>query len=333
MLIRRYGNCKAQETITAEVLSKLISCPPYTISRSFIDGKVRRLDIPSKELKMVLRVILKNVFDYFGVSGFAHGGVCEKSIVTNTEIHFGAKSVFKIDFRHYYPSITEKMVTSCLAELLVKNIGCIATLENCGMYSFREARGLAKIIGRLATHEGILPQGAPTSSCLQNLIFRDLDEKIAKVAGKYFLRYTRFIDDLTFSSAWPEISQSALNEITALIKNETGGFLKLNRKKIRYRKGKREVHKITGVTIVPMMDGTSKTSLARKQIERYRSVLHLASLGRVSTDQAWGVIAFVKMVCRRGIPNRLRKPFTQFLANCYPDSWDRRIEPYKDWLQ
>ncbi|MFH1129144.1 MAG: reverse transcriptase family protein [Patescibacteria group bacterium] len=332
MLIRRYGNCKTQETITAEVLSKLISCPPYTTSRSLINGKVRELSIPSRELKMVLRVILKNIFDYFGVSGFAHGGVCEKSIVTNAEIHLGAKSIFKIDFRHYYPSITQKMVVDCLSRLLEKNVGCIATLENCGMSSFREARGLAGIIGRLATHKGVLPQGAPTSSCLQNLIFRDLDEKISKVAEKYFLRYTRFVDDLTFSSAWPEISQSALNEIMALIKNEVGEFLKLNRKKIHYRKGKREVHKITGVTIVPGLDNISKTSLTRRQIERYRSVLHLASLGRVSTDQAWGVIAFVRMVCGEGIPNRLRKPFTQFLTNCYPDSWDRRIEPYKNWL-
>lgn len=325
-IISRYGGLKVQQEITREVLVKMVSNPPYTPVRKKIRGKIRLLHVPSKKLKILLKAILDIILYDFAVSGSAHGGIPERSIVTNAQSHLNASSFFQIDFKNYFPSITTRMIVDRLRDLFEWSLS-VGFFRNCGLISFRDARGLAGVIGRLATFKNALPQGAPTSSYLQNLIFYDLDEKIRELCRKHDITYTRFIDDMIFSSRESRISKEIREEITILIKKEVGHFLKFNREKIHYRTGKAKASVITGVTIVPMEEGAPKLSISKEQIERYRSILHQASLDRISPERVWGIIGFVTMVTG-GIPSRLRNPFMRFLGVYYPDSWDKKLDHY-----
>jgi len=328
--VSRYGDIKFHKNVTRETLVKLITKPIYRPMRKKIRGKTRLLHVPSKELKILLKNILNVILYDFAISKVAHGGVLKRSIVTNAEAHIDSRSFFEIDFRNYFPSITIKMVIDCLVNLFEKRLQ-FGFLENCGLISFREARGLAKIIGRLATCNGILPQGAPTSPYLQNLILYDLDEKLCEFSQRHGLVYTRFIDDMIFSSRESYILRETRCGIMQFIKAEVGHFLKFNRTKIHYRRGKKRVPIITGVTIVESKNGVLSLSLPQEQIDRYRNVINLASYGLASEEQVWGVMGLVKMIFKK-VPQELRNPFMKFLENCYPDSWDRKLDLWRDWL-
>lgn len=331
-IISRYGSLKVRKEITREILASLVSRPYYTPIRKKIRGKVRLLHVPSKKLMILLRVILNIILYDFPVSRAAHGGVLKRSIVTNAQQHLNSSSFFHVDFKDYFPSITTEVVFNCLRELFEESLK-VGIFRNCGLISFREARGMARIIARLATFNNLLPQGAPTSPCLQNLILCDLDEKILKLTQRQDIAYARFVDDMIFSSTEPRISREIRTEIIDLIKEEVGYFLKFNREKVHYRTGRAKAPVITGVTI-SKQDGVGELSISRRQLEKYRCMLYSISFGRASQKdikKAWGIISLVKMV-KGKIPTRLKAPFLRFLSNCYPNSWDKILDRYKDLL-
>lgn len=57
----------------------------------------------------------------------------------------------------------------------------------------------ATVLAQLCVHNGKMPQGAPTSPVLSNIIASALDKTLVRLAGKYRMRYTRYADDITFS--------------------------------------------------------------------------------------------------------------------------------------
>lgn len=327
-IINRYGDTKVRK-ITREDLARLISNPPYKPIYKKIRGKLRLLFVPEKKLMILLRGILEVILYDFDVSVFAHGGVLKRSVVTNAQPHLGSSAFFKIDFKNYYPSITRRMVVDNLRDLFEKSLS-FGFFRNCGLVDFKIARALANTIGGLVTFRNVLPQGAPTSSYLQNLIFRQLDQEIAELSREHNVNYTRFVDDMVFSTIGAAIPIEFRKNLIDLIKKRIGYSLKFNRKKIYYKTGQGRLPVITGITL-SMGDNVPRLSLPRKQIERYRSILHNASLGMLSREKAWGIVGWVKMTLGK-FPIRLKGPFLKFLGNCYPDSWDKKLDRYKDML-
>ena len=114
-----------------------------------------------------------------------------RSLLTNTEPHRGARLIVKCDLRDFFPTISERRVVGLL-----------------DYYGYDAS--VAHLIARLTTYRrvdadgnmtipGVLPQGAPTSPAIANLICRQLDARLTGLAKKCGGRYTRYADDLTFS--------------------------------------------------------------------------------------------------------------------------------------
>lgn len=144
-------------------------------------GKTRIIYAPDERLKFLQRQIAPLLNQLYRVRNPVHGFVPGKSIKTNALAHLGKRFVLNIDLKDFFPSITEKRV--------------IGVLESLGI----DTR-VAHITARLCCNKAHLPQGAPTSPVLSNMICFRLDKDLLAFAKAARCIYTRYADDITFSS-------------------------------------------------------------------------------------------------------------------------------------
>lgn len=112
---------------------------------------------------------------------------------------------------------------------------------------------LSCLVSELVTYRGYLPQGAPTSTTIANLVFKPIDEILERYCGKSNITYTRYIDDMTFSSEHD--FQDKVSNIIHIISKT--GFM-LSRKKIAYKIGSAT---ITGVEVKNNVLEASKNNI------------------------------------------------------------------------
>ena len=143
--------------------------------------KKRWIEAPDSELKATQRWLLDNWLYQLAPTGFAHGFVPGRSILTNAAEHVGRRWVVTADIRDFFPSITAPRIDRCLAELELDDEDRCAVVQ-------------------LVTRRGRLPQGAPTSPPLANLVAGSLDLRLAGLAESRGWTYTRYADDMTFSA-------------------------------------------------------------------------------------------------------------------------------------
>lgn len=151
----------------------------------------------------------------------SHGFVKGFSIFSNACIHTKKRYVLNIDLKDFFPSINFGRVRG----FFIKN------------RHFKLNENISTIIAQIACYENSLPQGSPCSPIIANLITHSLDMQLIALAKKYHLFYTRYADDLTFSSNVKTFPSDFINEAgelgDKLIKTiEAFGF-KVNPKKIR----------------------------------------------------------------------------------------------------
>lgn len=148
------------------------------------NGKVRIINAPNKRLKYIQRKIAPLLDQLYRVRNPVHGFVVGKSVKTNALVHLRKRFVLNIDLKDFFPSITENRV--------------IGVLEALGIDS-----RVANIIARLCCYNAHLPQGAPTSPVLSNMICFRLDKELLAFAKGVRCIYTRYADDITLSSYQP----------------------------------------------------------------------------------------------------------------------------------
>lgn len=156
-------------------------------------GGKRRIHAPRAALKKLQRRILNEIVLRIPTHDACHGFVRGRSIVTNAAPHEGAHVVLKVDLADFFPTIHFRRIKGLFA-----------------YYGYPPE--VAHLLAGICTHRarlpdgrvawpGVLPQGAPTSPALANVVCRRLDARLAKLAAKVGARYTRYADDLTFSFA------------------------------------------------------------------------------------------------------------------------------------
>ncbi|HUH73534.1 MAG TPA: reverse transcriptase family protein [Chitinophagales bacterium] len=168
------------------------------------------------------------------------------NIVENARKHVGKKQVLNIDLKDFFPSITAKRVR----DLFVSPY-----------FNFNENIAIALTL--LTTYQGKLPTGAPTSPVISNFICIQLDSDLRAFCQENNLTYTRYADDLTFSSDLPISSDQTLDIINIIRKNHFG----INDKKLRLKSPKsRQI--VTGLTV------NEKVNVDRKLLKKVRAMLH-----------------------------------------------------------
>ena len=287
-------------------------------------GGVRVIKAPKNEIKAIQRRFADFLQDHVGIRHPAHGFVRDRSIVTNAQMHVHHRTVFNIDLKDFFTTI---------------NIGRVRGLFMADPFKANPA--VATILAQICCHEGSLPQGAPTSPVVSNLICFRLDAKLQRLAKESGCVYTRYADDITFSKrkgSFP--SQLATEdllgdiipgkELREIITNN--GFLIHPEKVHLYRNTHRQT--VTGLTV------NSRVNVPRKFIREIRAIIcdwrtrglqaaeathhqsfyrrpdklgNRPSLPRIIE----GKLNFLKMV--RGVDDQVRRNLQRQLVNVWPE--------------
>ncbi|WP_339920986.1 retron St85 family RNA-directed DNA polymerase [uncultured Flavobacterium sp.] len=149
------------------------------------NGKKRSISEPLPSLKEIQHWLLKNILYNIPVSPFAKAYKPNISLIENLKFHKNQPKVFTLDLENFFPSITIDSVEKVFTEL---------------GYS----KSVSDLLAKLCTRNGTLPQGAPTSPSLSNIIFKEADAMIADYCLQRKIRYTRYADDLSFSGDFDE---------------------------------------------------------------------------------------------------------------------------------
>lgn len=234
-------------------------------------GKSRLISAPDRRLKMIQRALAQLLDGMYQRRNAVHGFVADRSVMTNARSHMRSKFVLNLDIENFFPTISENRVVGVL-----KALGVI--------------EDVARIVARLCCNNGVLPQGAPTSPVLSNMICFRLDKDLHGVAKASHCIYTRYADDITLSSYQPPVALFAggvpptgnfSTELLAPVLVEAfahNGF-KLNAHKAHY--GDRNSRRI--VTGLKINEGLN---VDRRFIRNVRSALYSIETLGIETAQA-----------------------------------------------
>lgn len=247
-------------------------------------GKVRIIRSPSPELKQVQRRIAKRVLNGFELGSEVHGGVKGRSPKSNAEAHRAKACLITIDVRRFFPSVRHTLVYRMLR------------------WELGFGRDVARLITRLVTHKGQLPQGAPTSPIIANLFLRlAVDTLVVAEAKQANVTYTRFIDDVGLSGDNP---RELINLVARAL---TTRRLAISRKEKLRIMPRSTPQKITGLLV-----NGNKPSIPKGRRDRVRAAIHeFARMAKgLSRDKALrsirGRISHVRQF-NRGNAARLEK--------------------------
>jgi len=219
------------------------------------DGTMRMIAEPEPELKQKQQGILRWLTAR-GIrpSSYAHGFVTGRSTATHTRLHVGRAVVIKVDLKDFFGSTKAPQVITALmkAELPGET---------------------ARSIANTCTLNGTLPQGAPTSPFLANIAVKGMDVRLAALAKKYDATYSRYADDLCFSSDNPKLNEM-LPAVEFVIKQ--CGYMLNGRKTRVMRKGRRQI--VTGIVV------NRKANIPRKLRRNIRAGLHNVKMTLVNNQ-------------------------------------------------
>ena len=231
----------------------------FTIKKK--SGGYRQITAPcNKSFMFILRHVNEIFKAVYTPSKYATGFAEGRSVVDNASRHKGMNYVFNIDLKDFFPSIEQARVWKRL-QLEPLNFPQPIASVLAGLCSMR---GEQKGDG---TYKYVLPQGAPTSPIITNMICDTLDRRLADLAKRFGLNYSRYADDITFSSMHNVYGKNG--EFTAELKRIiTGQGFEMNESKTRLQKlGERQ--EVTGLIV------SQKVNVSQKYVRDIRNLLYI----------------------------------------------------------
>jgi RNA-directed DNA polymerase len=233
-------------------------------------GGQRIISAPMPRLKRAQYWVLDQLLSQVPCHSAAHGFIKNRSIVTNAAPHCDKAVVINLDLQNFFPSIAyprikgvfqhlgyHSAVATVLALLCSENVADELTVDGQRFFVGSKAR------------ERRLPQGAPTSPMITNILCQTLDRRLHGAAQKLGFTYTRYADDLTFSAAPESAHHSAKlrRQVHHIVKTE--GFTPHPTKEHIMRSGCRR--EVTGVVV-----NNTEPTVSRQKRRQLRAALHRA---------------------------------------------------------
>jgi RNA-directed DNA polymerase len=156
---------------------------PRPFQKALPSKKVRIIDNPSSELKRIQRAINTNLLRPLEFPLCVCGGVKGRSVADNIKLHVGARVLVTLDIRKFFPSVSSRQIYAVWRHEL-----------NC-------SPRISALLTQLTTFERRLPQGAPTSTLLANLVLLRVGQGIWTKCRQEDVVYSCWVDDLAFSGA------------------------------------------------------------------------------------------------------------------------------------
>jgi retron-type reverse transcriptase len=229
-------------------------------------GGVRLISAPLPRLKAAQHWVLKNILEKLPVHEAAHGFRAGRSIVSNARPHVGAAVVVNLDLKEFFPTVMYPRVKGFFVKLGYSEATATALALLCTEPDVDEVEldGQRYFVAQGARR---LPQGAPTSPALTNLLCKRLDRRLLGAARKLGFTYTRYADDLTFSAPRPGTGADVgkMLRLVRFVVDKEGFKPHPEKTRVLRRGGQQEV---TGVVV------NDKPGVDRETLRRFRALLH-----------------------------------------------------------
>jgi retron-type reverse transcriptase len=248
------------ETTEDEIQNLIDNKEKYYISYAIRkkNGKKRYIDAPQGLLKAIQNRILYRILYKYRPHPIAHGFTTNRSPVSNAKEHIGSKTVITVDLLNFFNSIKYPLVKNMINYLFEKRRPYDVTVDD-----------ELNILTELVTYRAMIPQGAPTSPALSNLILLGMDKDLSQFAKNRHLKVTRYCDDITMSTKEKNAGSFYDNRrhITSIRSIVRKYGLLINNKKTRVRHyHKRQV--VTGIVV------NEKLNVPKLKWRNFRAKLH-----------------------------------------------------------
>ncbi len=246
------------------------------ISRYYISYPIRKknrkkkrfIDAPQGRLKEIQKRLLIHFLYKYKPHPIACGFVKNKSAVDGAKVHVGQKILVCMDIYNFFGSITHRQIENLFRFLMQKS----SKFKN---YATDDI--LIENLASLVTYRGRVPQGAPTSPVLSNLICLGIDKQLRALEVKFNCKITRYADDISCSSSENKNLVKIIPEVKSLFRQR--GF-KMNRDKTRVSRANKRM-KVTGIVV------NDKTNVKKSTWRNLRAKLHnMSKRNEVVSDDA-----------------------------------------------
>jgi retron-type reverse transcriptase len=242
-------------------------------------GGERLISAPMKRLKQAQTWILKEILEKIAPHEAVHGFRSGCSIVSNARPHLQRDVIINVDLKDFFPTVGYRRVKGMFRALGYSEEAATLFALLCTEPEV-EAVDLDGKRFYVAQGERHLPQGAPTSPAITNLLCRRLDRRLTKMAGALGFTYTRYADDLTFSASGDSVSQTGevLLRLRSIVAHE-GFYIHPDKTRV-LRRGRRQ--EVTGIVV------NAKPNIPRDTLRRFRATLFQIEKDGPK-DKRWGV--------------------------------------------
>lgn len=246
-------------------------------------GKFRTIAHPARELKLVQRWLAKNVLTQLPVHSAATAYQPGTSILDNARAHVSQRYLLKLDIKEFFPSIKP--------DDLLKH--CQRHFPNL---TEKDQYVLTQILFRRNKEKKQLELsiGAPSSPLISNSVFYEIDEEISAYCSPNGILYTRYADDLSFSTDQPHLLAKVPDIVAKILRHAEYPKLKLNTEKTVHSSTKHR-KQVTGLVLTP----DRRVSVGREKKRTVKALIHRYLLGELTADQAMklkGQLAFIQSV-------------------------------------
>lgn len=287
-----------------DVVDKIISEKDKNIVKITIpkkDGSPRNVIAPGKDLKYIQKSLYWRFFKRYKPHDAAHGFVAKRGISTNADAHVGALSVGKIDISSFFDTISaethlknclfgnkhvcryckhyERMMDGFCHPSLYKNketnfkykcdeMKALFIPEYCEKTGYNS---LFKRVIDICTYNGYCAQGFPTSPVIANMVLKGFDQTMSNYCDEYGIAYTRYADDLAFSSFSHKKDELRKIVMQKAYRQLWGYGFEANKKKTVFKSRAGRL-KVCGVVL------NEKKNVQRSVVHKFRAKVHNATV-------------------------------------------------------
>lgn len=270
--------------VSKEELQNIVLTASYRYKRYRIPkrtGGYRIIEHPTPELKFLQRWLNREIFCLLPVHGAAYAYKRGVGIAQNASVHLHSNYLLKIDFHNFFPSVTHADVRTLAVNSLSHEVPDLGEDD-------------ILVILKTVCRNGVLTIGAPSSPILSNAVLYDFDCFVTDLCDESDVRYSRYADDLFFSTTRPNVLAGVLKDIRDDLQQRTSPRLRINDAKTVFTSRKRR-RMVTGLVLTPQ----GKLSIGRDKKRKVRTLIHLYSMGVLSVEEVSylrGYLAFAKSV-------------------------------------
>lgn len=313
-----YQFLSTELSLSKQEINKFVLSAPkmykiYTIPKR-TSGK-RTIAHPAKKLKEYQRTLISLLEQLLPVHHVAFAYKKNMGIKQNAEQHQQSKYLLKMDFQNFFHSITPDLFFSILKKQKIDLIQEDRYILNQILFWSPSKRSVDNLI---------LSIGAPSSPFISNVVMFFFDQDLYTECHKQSITYTRYADDISFSSNTKDTLFDIPHLVKKLLVKHFSGAITINESKTVFSSKSHNRH-ITGITLT----NENKLSIGRQKKRYISSLIHQFSLGQLSTEDIHylqGFLAFASYI-EPDFKQRMIKKYSFKTINQISTSVEGKDEP------